>query len=115
KSNPDRGGEISNIHFNDVKLQDVEDAFFITSFYHQEGEGHVTHIHNIYVNNVYCREASAAGIVVHGFPELKVHDIFFSNVTIEKADVALDLKNAKDIVMEDVSIGGMAGPPSWAK
>jgi polygalacturonase len=115
KSNPDRGGEISNIHFNNVELQDVEDAFFITSFYHQEGEGHVTHIHDIYVNNVYCREASAAGIVVHGFPELKVHDIYFSNVTIEKADVAIDLRDARNVIMEDVSIGGQAGPPSWAK
>jgi hypothetical protein len=49
----------------------------LIGFYHQEGEGHVTHIHDIYVDNVYCREASAAGIVVHGFPELKVHDIYF--------------------------------------
>jgi polygalacturonase len=115
KSNPDRGGEISHVWFNNVKLLDVEDAFFITSFYHQEGEGHVTHIHDIYVDNVYCREAYAAGIVVHGFPELKVHDIYFSNVTIEKADIALDLRDARDIVMEDVSIGGNAGPPSWVK
>jgi hypothetical protein len=87
----------------------------LIGFYHQEGEGHVTHIHDIYVDNVYCREAYAAGIVVHGFPELKVHDIYFSNVTIEKADIALDLRDARDIVMEDVSIGGNAGPPSWVK
>jgi hypothetical protein len=46
---------------------------------------------------------------------LKVHDIHFRNVTIEKADVAMDLQEARDIVMEDVSIGGQAGPPSWAK
>ncbi len=115
KSNPDRGGEISHIYFNNIKLQDVEDAFFITSFYHQEGEGHVTHIHDFFVENVYCRKAEAAGIVVHGFPELKVHDINFTNVTIEEADVALDLRDARDITMEDVSIGGEVGPPSWAK
>ena len=115
KSNPDRGGEISNIYFNNVQLDVVEDAFFITSFYHQEGAGHLTHIHDIFVENVYCREATAAGIVVHGFPELKVHDVYFTNVTIEKADIAFDLQDARNIVLEDVSIGGQAGPPTWAQ
>lgn len=112
KSNPDRGGEISNIFFSNVKLDKVEDAFFITSFYHQEGEGHVTHIHNIFVEDVYCREATAAGIVIHGFPEKKVHNIHFTNVTIEKAQIAFDLQEARNIILEDVSIGGQAGPPS---
>ncbi len=59
------------------------------------------------VNHVFlsvCQQQS--GIVIHGFPELKVHDIYFTNVTIEKAEVALDLQEARDIVMEDVSMGG---------
>lgn len=114
KSNPDRGGEISNIFFKNVKLDKVEDAFFITSFYHKEGKGHVTHIHNVFVEDVYCREATAGGIVIHGFPEKKVHNIYFTNVTIEKAQIAFDLQEASNIIMEDVSIGGQAGPPSWA-
>ncbi|GAO30171.1 polygalacturonase [Geofilum rubicundum JCM 15548] len=96
-------------------MDQVEDAFFITSFYHQQGEGHVTHIHDIFVEDIYCREATAGGIVVHGFPELKVHDIYFRNVTIEKAEVAFDLRDARNIVLEDVSIGGQAGPPSWVQ
>ncbi|WP_084555781.1 glycoside hydrolase family 28 protein [Alkaliflexus imshenetskii] len=115
KSNPDRGGEISNIFFRNVKLDKVEDAFFITSFYHQEGKGHVTHIHNIFVEDVYCREATAAGIVIHGFPEKKVHNIHFTNVTIEQAQIAFDLQEARNIILEDVSIGGQAGPPSWVQ
>jgi hypothetical protein len=36
-------------------------------------------------------------------------------VTIEKADVAFDLQDARNIVLEDVSIGGQAGPPTWAQ
>lgn len=115
KSNPDRGGEISNIFFKNVKLDQVEDAFFITSFYHQEGHGNVTSIHSIFVEDVYCREALAGGIVVHGFPEKKVENIHFKNVTIQKAGVAFDLQNAGNIVLENVSIGGQAGPPSWVQ
>ncbi|BET66511.1 exopolygalacturonase PelB [Opitutales bacterium ASA1] len=115
KSNPDRGGSISDIHFRNVKLDLVEDAFFITSFYHQQGSGHATDIHSIHVENVYCREATAAGIVVHGFAEKPVRDIRFRNVVIEKAAVGLDLRHAHDIVMDDVSIGGRVGPPSSVK
>ncbi|MDP2423009.1 MAG: glycoside hydrolase family 28 protein [Bacteroidales bacterium] len=115
KSNPDRGGTISNIFFRNIKLDTVEDCFFITSFYHQEGKGHVTNIYNIFAENIYCREATAAGIVIHGFPEQKVHNIHFTNVTIEKARIAFDLQDAKNIILEDVSIGGQAGPPSWVK
>jgi polygalacturonase len=115
KSNPDRGGTISDIHFRNVRLDQVEDAFFITSFYHQQGAGHATDIHSIRVENVSCREATGAGIVVHGFAEKPVHDLLFRNITIERAAVALDLRHTRDIVMEDVSIGGRVGPPSWAK
>lgn len=114
KSNPDRGGEISNIFFKNIQLDRVEDAFFITSFYHQQGEGHATHIHDIFIENVYCRQADAAGIVVHGFPTQKVHDIYFTDVVIEKAEVALDLRDATRIILDNVSIGGEVGPPSWA-
>ncbi|MDX9847665.1 MAG: glycoside hydrolase family 28 protein [Tenuifilaceae bacterium] len=115
KSNPDRGGEISNIFFRNIKLQTVEDCFFITSFYHQEGEGHVTSIHSIFVEDVYCPEATAAGIVVHGFPTHKIHNINFTNVKIDKAQIAFDLRDARQVVLEDISIGGEAGPPSWAQ
>lgn len=39
KSNPDRGGFIRDVYVNKVAFQDVEDALFITSYYHGEGKG----------------------------------------------------------------------------
>ncbi len=115
KSNPDRGGEISNIFFKNVKLDKVEDCFFITSFYHKEGKGNVTTIHKIFVEDVVCNEATAGGIVIHGFSEKKIENIFFKNISILKAGIAFDLQDARNIILEDVSIGGQAEPPSWAK
>lgn len=115
KSNPDRGGEISNIYFRNIKLDVVEDCFFITSFYHQEGEGNATHIHSIFVQDVVCNEATASGVAIHGYPELKVHNIHFRNVAIRKAQTAFDLRDANNIVLEDVTIGGQVGPPSWVQ
>jgi len=75
KSNPDRGGFISDIYVNNVMLDKVEDCFYITSFYHGEGKGFVTDIHNVFVTGVKCKEATNAGIVIQGFPEKKVKSV----------------------------------------
>jgi len=115
KSNPDRGGFISDIFVNNVSFGEVEDAFFITDFYHGEGKGHNTDIHNVYVDSLTCRKATHAGIVVQGFPAKKVSDVFFSNVKIDTAVIGVSITNAENIVMSNVSIGGEVTVPSAAK
>lgn len=116
KSNPDRGGFISDIYVNNVHFGEVEDCFYITSFYHGEGKGHVTDIHDVYVENVSCRKARNAGIVVQGFPEKPVTNICFKNVRVDSAKVALSLTNTDKIVMGNVTIGGAVEvAPSTAK
>ncbi len=115
KSNADRGGFIRDIYVNNVSFGDVEDCFFITSYYHGEGQGHSTDISNIYVDSLTCRKASAAGIVVQGFPEKPVHDIYFSNVKIDTVKNALSITNAYNIVMNNVVLGEEAKIPTHAK
>jgi len=116
KSNPDRGGFMKNIYVNNVTLDEVEDAFYITSFYHNEGAeaGHATDISDIYIENFKCRKATNAGIVIQGFPLKKVKDIHFTNVTIDSAAIAINMTNTENIVMNDVTIGGVADVPSTA-
>ncbi len=115
KSNPDRGGYIRNIFVDSVQLGTVEDGVFITSYYHGEGQGYATDISNVHIGNLSIEKATNAGIVVQGFPEKKVRDIYFSNVKIGAAPNAVDLTNTENIVMENVRIGGAAGVPTWAK
>lgn len=115
KSNPDRGGFIRNIYVNNVKFGEVEDCFFITSYYHGEGEGFATDISNVFVDNVSCKHASNAGIVIQGFPQKKVHDVNFSKVTIDSAATAISMTNAENIVFNDVVIGREVKVPSHAK
>ncbi|HEY5593169.1 MAG TPA: glycosyl hydrolase family 28 protein, partial [Paludibacter sp.] len=115
KSNPDRGGYISDIYVNNVSFKDVEDAFFITAFYHGEGKGHNTDIHDVYVDSLFCRKATHAGLVVQGFPTKKVKDIYFSNVTIDTTTIGISFTNAENIVMSNINIGGEVKVPSSAK
>jgi polygalacturonase len=115
KSNPDRGGFITDIFVNNLKFGEVEDCFFITSYYHGEGKGFSTDIYNIFIDSVSCKKATNAGIVVQGFPGKKVRDVYFSNVIIDSATIGMSLTNASNIVLNEVTIGGQVQIPSVAK
>ena len=115
KSNPDRGGFITNIHVNNVKFGEVEDCFFITSFYHNEGKGHATDIHDVFISNITCEKATGSGIVIQGFPQKKVYDIHLQNITIKAAGKPMTLTDAEKIDFADVIIGERATTPSAVK
>jgi polygalacturonase len=69
KSNPDRGGFIRNVFVRNVQFGQVEDCIYITSFYHNEGSGHATDIHNIRFDSISCQKATGTAIVIQGFAE----------------------------------------------
>ena len=115
KSNPDRGGFIRNIYVNNVEFGEVEDAFFITSYYHGEGKGFATDIRDVFVDSVKFRRATNAAIVIQGFPAKKVRDVHFSNVTIDSAATGLSLSNTENIVFSNVIIGQEVKVPSHVK
>ena len=115
KSNPDRGGFIRNIYVNNVEFGEVEDCFFVISYYHGEGKGFATDIRNVFVDNVKCRKATNAGVVIQGYPSKKVRNIHFSNMTIDSAATGLSLSNAENIVFNNLVIGQEVNLPSHAK
>ena len=106
KSNPDRGGFIKNIYVRNLELDEVEDLFYITSFYHGEGRGFATDIRNISIENVKCNTARNAGIVIQGFPQKKVTDVLFKGIDIKNAKIGVSVNNVRNVRMEDVNIGG---------
>ncbi len=113
KSNPDRGGYIKNIFINNVKFGEVEDCIYITSFYHNEGEGHITEIKDIYFENISCQKANSSGIVMQGFPDKKLSDIYFKNIRIDSTSNPLSMENTENISFSDVVIGQLATSPSF--
>ena len=112
KSNPDRGGFIRNIHVKNVTLGEVEDCIYITSFYHNEGEGHVTDIKNVFLENITCRKVTGTGLVIQGFPGKKVRDVYISKLRIDSVNNAISMTDAENIIMDDVVIGELATAPT---
>ena len=112
KSNPDRGGFIRNIYVENVRFDDVEDCIYITSFYHNEGEGHVTDIKDVYLKNITCKKATGTGLVIQGFPGKKVKDIYISNLRIDSVNNAISMTDTENIVMSDILMGELATAPT---
>lgn len=106
KSNPDRGGFIRNIYIKNVLLDEVEDLFYITSFYHGEGSGYATDINRIFVDNLSCNKAINAGVVIQGFEDKKVKNVYIKNMDIKKAGIGVSINQAEKVILENVNIGG---------
>ena len=116
KTNPDRGGFIRNIFVNDCEFGDVEDLFYATSMYAGEGmdNTHFTEVHDIYVKNVRCHEASSAAIVLQGTKKQPIYNVSFENVNVEKAGIGLSFTNTDFINIKNCNLGGIVGVPSTA-
>lgn len=117
KSNPDRGGFMNDIFVKNVEFGEVDDCFYITSFYHGEGTaGLITDIREVHIENVRCKKANNAGIVIQGFPGKPIKDIFLKDITIDEAKYPLSLTNTDGIFLSNVNIGGIVDEaPSTAQ
>ena len=113
KSNPDRGGFMKNIYLKNIDLGEVQDCIYITSFYHNEGEGHVTTIKDVYFENISCEKATAGGIVIQGFPEKKISEIYFKNIRIDSVMNAMSMTDTENIIFSNIIIGDQANAPSF--
>lgn len=112
KSNPDRGGFIRDIYVNNVEFGEVEDCFFITSYYHGEGSGHETDIRDIFVDSLRCNKVENAALVIQGYPTKKVTDIHFSNVQIDTTKTAVSFTHVENITFQNLIIGDEVKVPS---
>lgn len=117
KTNPDRGGFVSNLYVTNCEFDEVEDLFYATSMYAGEGldNDNFTRVGHIYIDGLRCNRATAAGLVLQGTPAEPIHDVVFSNIEIGKAENAVSFDNTVNVELRDCHIGGRAGVPSQAK
>lgn len=106
KSNPDRGGTISNLFVKNVQFGEVLDCFMVTTNYHNEGSGFPTDIHSVYLENVHCKKANNYGIYIKGLEAKAVHDFSFRNFTVDSAGRGVFVDHAKNIELENVQVNG---------
>lgn len=115
KSNPNRGGFVHDIYFQNCQFDEVEDLFYITSMYAGEGadDNHFTSIHDIHVVDVHANKARNAGIVLQGTAAMPIYNVSFENVNVEEAAIGYSSMNTEGIVLKNCNLGGRVdGAPS---
>ena len=115
KTNADRGGFIKDIYVRNLQLDEVEDALYITANYHNEGSQFPSEISNIHFWNVACNKASETGIVIQGYPQKKVRNIFLDNILVKSAKNGMTVTNSENVTINEVVIGQKASTPTSIK
>lgn len=117
KTNPNRGGFVRDIYFQNVEFGQVEDLFYITSMYAGEGadDHHFTDVRDIHVSHVSCQQATNAAIILQGTEAKPLRDITFDDVRVGQCRVGFASANTLDITLRNCSLGGTAdAAPSQA-
>jgi polygalacturonase len=116
KSNRDRGGDIGNLDFRDLTMEDVGTPVLITEYYpripDQDSAQPVTrltpHFHDIHITNLRATGANTAGFIV-GLPESPIASITLTNVHIA-AEKGMTISNA-NVTGRGFSVKAASGPP----
>ena len=117
KTNPNRGGFVRGIYFQNVEFGEVEDLFYITSMYAGEGadDNHFTDIEDIHVKDVHCQKANNAAIILQGTQAKPLRNITFENVSVGECKIGFASTNTLGVTITNCAIGGVAdAAPSQA-
>ena len=116
KSNRDRGGDIGNLDFRDVTMEDVGTPVLISEYYphipEQDAAQPVTrltpHFHDIRITHLEATGGKTAGVIA-GLPESPISPIVLSHVHIS-AETGMTISNAT-VTAEDFAVKAVNGPP----
>lgn len=116
KTNTDRGGFIKDIHIENIKFGDVEDAVYMTSNYHGEGSGlHPSKILDISLKNISFETVSNTAIVIEGYQNFKIENVSLNGFYVKSAKNGITLSNTENVTFNEVVIGEKQGVPSAVK
>ncbi|MFV8326705.1 glycoside hydrolase family 28 protein [Flavobacterium sp. ZS1P14] len=115
KTNADRGGFIKNIHVRNLQLDEVEDCIYITANYMGEGTGGFpSDVSDIFLSNISCAKVRETAIIIQGYAQKKVRNVYLDTVEVKSAKNGLTILNAENVTMNDVIIGQKATVPTAA-
>lgn len=108
KTNPNRGGFVRDIYFQDVEFGEVEDLFYITSMYAGEGadDNHFTDIEDIHMCNIKCKKANNAAIILQGTAVKPLRNISFDNICVDECKIGFSSVNTLDVNLRNCALGG---------
>ncbi len=105
KSNSLRGGVVENVYMRNIKVGQVADAVVRVYFYYMEGDAgtYTPVVRNVHVENV-TSEKSRYGLLLKGYPDSPVTDIYLKNCTFKNAESGNLMLNVKNIRLDHVMI-----------
>lgn len=112
KTNADRGGYIKNIFVNNIQLDEVEDAIYITANYMGEGSAFPSDVSDIYLSNITCNKVRETAIVIQGYPQKKVKNVYLNQIEIKSAKNGMTIQNTENVTVNDVIVGQKATVPT---
>jgi polygalacturonase len=107
KSNSLRGGIVEDVYVRNLKVLQVSEATFKINLFYSTGRGEFYPvIRNIYLEEVHSYK-SKYPLWINANEEATVDNIYLINCTFEEAEKESFIKNARNLVMENVSINGI--------
>lgn len=90
KSNRDRGADIGNLWYSNLKMEDVKTPLLITEYYPRIPEHDTAkpvtrltpHFHDIHISNLTATGARQTGIIA-GLPESPIRSLYLDNVHLQ--------------------------------
>lgn len=112
KSNLDRGGYIRNVHVRNIVCDSVRTALvrFETNYHGGRNGFHPTEFSDFNIENVSCGFSGECGFYAVGTEGYNMRNITLRNVRISDVPVPYILKNAEDVIFENVSMNGESLP-----
>jgi polygalacturonase len=122
KSNRTVGGEVAFVSYQDITMENVKNAIFLSGYYPdntippaftdtgQEVTATTPNYHHITMDNVIATGTTNPAGKIIAVPELPMHDITLTGVTISSVPTGMWLRNVT-ITLSNVTIQPRSGPP----
>jgi polygalacturonase len=118
KSDRNRGGQVENILYENIRMTNVRGAILFSCYYPRVPDQDVKQAatettpqySNILVRNLSGTSTQGAGVIA-GLPESLIENVTLENVSIEAAKTGLDIRNARGVKLKNVTIDPKKGEP----
>ena len=107
KTNSYRGGRIEDIHLARIRAGTIDKAFVQIWLQYEEGDGgpFVPSVERVSVSDSSARKTDRM-LVARGRPDSPIRGLVLRNVTVEEEAKPSVLVDAKDVVVDGVTVGG---------
>ena len=108
KSNLDRGGFIENIWVRNITVEQATDRLlaFLTNYHGYRGNHFPPVYKNFTIENVTCKKSDKYAIFAEGVEDARLQNILIKNVTVDSAQIPLQLIFADNFILDNVKVNG---------